>query len=184
MPAFTSYLLSMAIVFIIWGAIWYNLDRVYGVGLRRWWYNLTHEEPLAAGDERGFIYRRRTKTKFMWATVLSTVQSVLVVIYAGSIDLLTELPAWFIEVPLMMLGMYLGRPLGRLWGHKDQVFDKLDEWEHRGSARPAEKTPEVIDVEPEPPAGKPEAVEQPTPPDEPELDPEELIDRYTRRHGS
>jgi hypothetical protein len=181
MPAFTYYLVSMAVVFIVWGAIWYNLDRAYGVAIRRWWYNLTHEHPLPPGEGRGFIYERDTRTKFTWATILSTIQSALVVIYSGSVDLLMELPAWLIEVPLMVVGMYLGRPLGNLWGGRDRVFDKLDEWE-RELGDDEQPKPDAADkpkAAAEPRAAEPE----PTPEPEPELDPQELMERFTKKRG-
>ena len=40
------YALTWILAYILGGAIWYIVDRQYFTGLARWWYNLTHEEPL------------------------------------------------------------------------------------------------------------------------------------------
>lgn len=204
MPQFASYLLSMVAVFFFWGAVWYNIDMAFGVPVNRWWYNVTHKEPLPAGTERGFLYRRRTKVKAFWATLFSTAQTLAVMYYSDQINILIELFAWALQVPCMIFGMQiLGRPFGRWWSKRDEFFNQLDRLEagettlgdeaHRLATRVAErvrsrdKTGEdaaTTRQESAPPASAPVPAAPPEEKtEEPEPDAAELIRKYTDRHG-
>ncbi len=127
MPAFASYLLSMVILYFLSGAILYNLDIAFGVPVVTWWYNLTHKSPLPDGQEKGFIFRRPTKVKGVWAVLISSAFSIAVMYYSHSVNIVVEVFAWAVQVPCMLFGMHiLGRPLGNLWSKREHVYQKLD----------------------------------------------------------
>ncbi len=133
MLSIPHYVMLWCILFTIIGAVWYNLDRRYGVKLYRWWYDLTHKDPLPEGEQRGFVYNRSTKARFTAAWVVSTVQSVAVIL-TTPVNPLVELIMWLFEVPVTMLGFYLGPYLYRLWQRSDVVFDAMDRLEHRAES--------------------------------------------------
>ena len=113
MANITSYLIFWIVMFVILGAFWYVVDRRFGQGVYRFWYRLTHEKPLPENVRRGFVYNRRTRHKAFMATILSTIQSVLVLVNMENFNPLVELILWIVEVPVTLLGR---GNISRRWG--------------------------------------------------------------------
>ncbi len=120
-----QYVIFWSIVFVGVGATWYNFDRRFGVKRYRSWYNLTHKDKLTSDKPIGFIYNRSTHSKAASAALIATIQSILVVRYMD-VNLLASLIMWVIEIPLMMLGFYLGPFAALLWQKKEKLFETVD----------------------------------------------------------
>lgn len=123
-----QYVIFWSIVFVSVGATWYNFDRRFGVKWYRSWYNMTHKEKLTIDKQIGFIYNRSTHSKAASAALVATIQSILVVRYMD-VNLLASLIMWVIEIPLMMLGFYLGPFAALLWQKKEKLFETVDKVE-------------------------------------------------------
>ncbi len=128
MMAGSSFFLSWFLVLTIVGAGLYVFDRRQGVRLYRWWYDMTHEHPLPADVEGGFLYNRKAQSRFAFAVVLASAQSALALFYEAS-TLPQELLSLLIEVPCLMFGFYLGPTVYRLWQRREKVFDTVDQIE-------------------------------------------------------
>jgi hypothetical protein len=123
-----SQILACLIVFVLIGALSYTLDRRLGVKLYHWFYDMTHEKPLPDGEIRGFVYNRRARARFAAAVVLAVVVTIVSAIHVGDNPLIS-LVGFFLEVPLLMIGFYLGPSVDQLWGRRDRFFDKVDKLE-------------------------------------------------------
>lgn len=192
----TVTILSWLFVALFMGAACYFLDRHLGVPLYRWVYNMTHQHPLAAGEDRGFIYNRRAGVRFAAAVAISAVQSFLAA--SGRLDNpALQLLSFFLEVPVVMIGFYCGPWLDRFWRDKERIFEHVDRIESgqttlsdelRGvSHRAAGAVREALGLEgneaqgavsPAPP--QPEQAQE-TRPDRPPAEPRELMNRYLKR---
>lgn len=117
--------LAACLLFFIVGTMIYILDRSMK-GVYRWWYDMTHRDPLE--EDRGFIFNRRTRTKFTVATIITTIQTGLA-IWLTETNLLTELILWPLSIPILVLGFYTGPFIFRIWDRRAPVMDKLDELE-------------------------------------------------------
>lgn len=165
-------------MFVILGAFWYVVDRKYGQRFYRFWYGLTHEKPLPETVQRGFVYNRKTRHKALMATLLSTAQSIVAVMSVAQPNLLVELILWIVEVPVTLLGFAIGPWVFSVWRRKDEVFDAIDDIESgekgigsvfSGSAKKVAKEEPKASVAP--PKGD----------DDDDIDPREMIRRYTKR---
>ena len=123
------FIVSWLILFLFVGAIWYVLDRRLGQGIYRWWYGMTHAEPLDAEIERGFIFGQPAKVRFSVAISLSLIQSVIVLLTTEDAKWLVELFTFVFEVPVMMFGFYLGPRLNGIWERKEKIFETMDKME-------------------------------------------------------
>lgn len=128
MTLFSPYMISWLFIFLVIGALWYVFDRRVGVRIYRWYYDMTHEHPLSQEQQQGFIFNRRAKPRFAAAIALSVVQSVIVVL-AGGASPMAELLTFFLEVPVLMVGFYLGPLADRLWRRKDRILETVDKLE-------------------------------------------------------
>ncbi len=190
-----SQLVSGLAVGVIEGALLYVIDARVGVRAYRWWYDLTHRDPLPSDVERGFLLNRKANARFTVATVVALVQN-WIALEAGWIDPFTAMLTLALEVPVLMGGFYLGPGLRRLWGRKDPLLDVVDQLESGETSigaevkRATEKVagalrrsddPATTPVEPAAiaPPTPPESVSQPPPPPEP--DPVEAMRRFTKR---
>ena len=113
----TTYAIFWIIIFLVLGVKWYVLDRTFGVKLYRFCYKLTHEHPLPPDDERGFIFRQTTKRKLFMATLVSTLQSALALLYSD-VNPLLELFMWGFEVPVTLFGFYSAPYIYKWWTKK------------------------------------------------------------------
>lgn len=188
-----QYVIFWLIIYVLLGAIWYNADRLYFTGLYRWWYKITHKDPLPENVKKGFIYNQTTKNKIFWASVISTVQS-LTMIFNSDVNPLTELLLWFAEIWVTMIGFHLGRPIYRLWKKKEKAFETWDKIESgeidvkgvvAGKIHDAENAVhEAFTVEEETivPAEKPkETNAKPNTKSEDEIDPKKLINAFLKK---
>ena len=123
-----QYVIFWSIVFISAGAVWYNFDRRFGVRWYRSWYNMTRKDKLSGEKTIGFIYNRSTHSKAAAAALVATIQSILVVRYM-EVNLLASLVMWVVEIPLMMVGFYLGPLAYLLWQKKEKLFATVDKVE-------------------------------------------------------
>jgi hypothetical protein len=187
-----AYVASWLIFFLLLGAIWYVLDRRFGISLYRWYFNLTREEPLAADQERGFIYNRSAKSRFSTAVVLCLLQSILVV-SAAEVNPLVELLSFFFEVPVLMVGFYFGPSVYKLWRKKDAVLETVDRLESgelkledelkEATRHAAQTVRSALGIEDETEAGKSVAEgEQASKAAPVEPDPAEALNRYVGKN--
>jgi len=185
-----SRLLSGLAVGVIEGALLYVIDARVGVRAYRWWYDLTHRDPLPPDVERGFILNRKANARFSVATVVALVQN-WIALEMGWLDPFLAMLTVAIEVPVLMGGFYLGPGLRNLWRRKDPLLDVVDQLESGETSIGAEmkrvtgrvtdalhreERPVPTPVEPAPPAA-----DAPPPPPEPEPDPVEAMRRFTKR---
>lgn len=124
----SGFFASWVFVFVVVGAFWYVVDKRLGVLVYRWWYAMTHKDPLPDGPPQGFIFNQQAKARFSAALTLCVVQSSLA-IFAAHVDPSREIISLFLEVPLLMLGFYFGPWLDRLWQSKDEILDTVDKLE-------------------------------------------------------
>jgi hypothetical protein len=200
MITISQYVMSWIAVFVIVGAVWYTLDRKFGTGLYRWWHNMTHKEPLSSDKEMGFIYNQGVKARIAAATFLGMGQS-LVVMVTTEFNPVVELIMLPVEVPVTMLGFYLGPFVSGAWSHRGKVVDAIERVERDGVSIPdpvklavmetrnevagklktvTESFKETITARTKKPAPVVKDPPKPKAP-EPEINPQELMDRYTRR---
>jgi hypothetical protein len=186
-----SYVLSGLVVGVLEGAVLYILDSRVGVRAYRWWYGLTHRDPLPPGVRRGFVYDRKANARFTAATIVSLLQNGLAY-ELGFVDPLKAMLAVLVEVPVIMGGFYLGPFVERLWRKKDPllaVVDKLESGETSVRAEVKRMTESVAGSVRESLAAPAEEVPPPTaprvepapPPPPPEPDPAEALRSYTKR---
>lgn len=125
MAAYVSFRIALCIIL---GAVWYVIDRKFGVRWYKWWHDMTHEQPLPPEAARGFIFNKPTKVKAFAALVLSSFISVLSVYFADEKPLI-ELVLWFVAIPATMIGFLLGPRIFPVWQKRDAIFDSVDKWE-------------------------------------------------------
>lgn len=123
-----QYVIFWSILFVSFGAVWYNFDRRFGIKWYRSWYNMTRKEKLTTEKQIGFIYNRSTHSKAAMAALVASAQSVMVVMYMD-VNLLASLIMWVVEIPLMMLGFYLGPFVYAMWRKKETLFTTMDKVE-------------------------------------------------------
>jgi hypothetical protein len=152
---------------------------------------MTHEKPLPAGMDQGFIYKQKTHYRFYVAVFLSSIQ-VMIIAHFSSDNVLTYFLIWLLGIPALLLGFLLGPQVRRLWGEKEKIFQSMDKagesdaplmpkaknifqqwWKDLLSACARWKSRSAT----APPAAKP-----PDPP-EPEIDGRESINNFTRPKG-
>ena len=139
----TSWLLA----FFFAGIVWYVLDRAYFVKPHRFVYNLFHREPLPAEVEKGLIYHQSAGRKFLWALVISTVQSIAVLWYVGfaHFNPLVEFILWLFEIPAMVLGMIVGPIIYGWWINRKKMYTTIDDIESGKLDLKEEATDAVIE---------------------------------------
>ena len=127
-----QYALQCLVVYAILGIGWYFIDRVYGIRLYRWCYDVCHKEPMPKDVVRGLLYNQSNARKTKIAFLVSTAQSIYM-LYHYDVNLLTEIILWLLEVPAMLLGFWLGYPFYLLFQERDTVYRVLDEVEAKAS---------------------------------------------------
>lgn len=116
------------IAYLFFAIVCYSLDRRFGVAIYRWWYNFSHKEPLPAETIRGFIYNRPAKNRATMATIVSLLES-LVVVYFLHINPLVGLIVWLVGIPLTLIGFLIGPFSYRLWQKREVLFQTVDKVE-------------------------------------------------------
>jgi hypothetical protein len=187
-----SQLVSGLVLGVIEGAVLYVIDCKVGVRAYRWWYDLTHREPMPADVEQGFILNRKANARFTAATLVALAQNGAALGFG--VDPFLAMLTIALEVPVLMAGFYLGPALRRLWQRKDPllaVVDKIESGETSIGAEMKRATTKVADVlRGDEAAALPDvvALEAPPPPAEPavpppapEPDPVEAMRRFTKR---
>ena len=186
-----SYVLSGMLAGILEGAILYVLDWHFGARLYRWWHGLTHQSALPSDTRMGFIYNRKANARFTLATLVSLAQNGLLLWTGFAPNPFLAMLTIILEVPVLMIGFYLGPFVHRLWQRKDPLLDVVDKLESgettvgaevkRVTARvagtlrgPAEDAVSVADSDAPAPTDTPPAAT-------PEPDPESALRDYTRR---
>lgn len=192
------YLLTATLMYLLLGALWHVIDRAIGVSVYRWYYAMTHETPLAADEKKGFICQRRARARFAAAVALALFHSVLLMRYAA-FPAIDTLVSFFIQVPILMMGFYLGPLVQRIWKGKEEVFEAVDKLEQGEisvkdeisgvSEKAVTAVRELVGrlenplgVEEKEPEGEGDAAE--SLPEEEEIDPRQMMDEYLRRGPS
>jgi len=187
-----SQLVSGLALGVVEGAVLYVVDCRVGVRAYRWWYDLTHREPMPDGIEQGFILNRQANARFTVATVVALAQNGTA-LGLGMADPFLAMLTIAVEVPVLMGGFYLGPFLRRLWRRKDPLLAVVDQIESGETSFGAEmkratgKVAEVLRRDDAPVARLDEvpvdappipAADRPPPP---EPDPIEAMRRFTKR---
>jgi hypothetical protein len=138
------YCTSWTVAFFFAGMIWYVLDRQYCTRFYRRVYNLFHERPLEKSEVKGLIYGQKTSRKFVWAFIISTTQTGLIIwgVAFSLFNPLVEFLLWLAEIPIMVLGMLVGPHVFNLWSHRQKAFTAIDDIE-AGKIHP---TKEITDA--------------------------------------
>lgn len=132
-------LLVQILLFFVLGLALFALDAWAGVGLYRVWYGMTHKEPLAPDQRRGFLVHRKASVRMAWALGIAGVIALISVRYGSFFQDSTR-------VTLTLLAMLVGLGLGllaaptvlaRLPGMLNGASDYVDAVE-RGDRRPGE----------------------------------------------
>lgn len=76
-------LLLQIALFLLLGVVLHFLDGLAGTALYRLWYNMTHKDPLLAGERRGFLQQQPLRVRLYWALAL-TILAALAVLSSGS----------------------------------------------------------------------------------------------------
>lgn len=164
--------------FFLLGILVYILDRQYLKGLYKSFYDMIHKDPLT--EPRAFIFGQKTARKFLWAFVVSTVQSFFLFFFTGfHSNPFVELVLWFVEIPMMVFGFGAGSLLWPLWLKRsvmyrmgDEVGDRVEKWKEQRNAARAKPAPAPVAAPVTP---------VPAAPAEPVVPPEERIRQYTRK---
>jgi hypothetical protein len=114
-------------VFLVLGAVIHVVDHHLGSRIYRWWYNMTHRDPLPKEIIRGFVFEQPARVRFQVAIILAALQSGLAAF--GGANPIIELLTVIVEVPVAMVGFYCGPFLDQIWTRKDTVFDTVDKLE-------------------------------------------------------
>ena len=125
-----GYAAQCLVLYVILGIAWYFFDSIYGVKLYRWFYNLSHKEPMPAEVVRGFMYGQSTKKQARVAFLISTGQSIYM-IWGQDVNLLVELILWLLEIPAMLIGVWLGGPIFGAYKKRDNLFETVDRVKER-----------------------------------------------------
>jgi hypothetical protein len=189
-------------VFLVLGAVLHVIDHHLGSLLYRWWYNMTHRDPLPADVKRGFVYQQSAQARFQAAVLLAALQSLLAAF--GGANPIIELLTIIVETPVAMVGFYCGPFLDKIWTRKDTVFSTVDKLEsgelsmtdevRKISAEAVETIREAITGDDEEPLPSKESSSAETLveaekntsesiPEEEEIDPRDLMKKYTNRDG-
>jgi hypothetical protein len=188
-----SHLVSGLVLGVVEGAVLYVIDCRVGVRAYRWWYGLTHREPMAEGIERGFILNQRANARFTIATLVALAQNGLALML-HMVDPFTAMLTIAVEVPVLMGGFYLGPFVRRLWHRKDPLLDMVDQLENGQTTigaqvkRATERVAEALRHDDAPPndaaaipAVPPPVAHEAEHAAPPEPDPVEAMRRFTKR---
>jgi len=127
-----EYFWSSLLFLLIFGAVLYVVDRVFGVAVKRWFWSLTHDKRtrLPKDEEQGFIYRRHARSRFNVALVIMVIETALSIAVFRYNPLLEILSA-VLDLPVLMIGFYLGPLLDMAFGHVDRGLDRIENLEER-----------------------------------------------------
>lgn len=117
------------ILFIVFGGFFYLLDRWFGVSIYRWFYNMTHKDPMPENVVKGFLHNQKAKIRCANACVLALFLSLINYYSDEKANPLYAFLNWIMQVPLVFIGFCLGPILFKLWGKKDKLFQTVDKIE-------------------------------------------------------
>ena len=129
-------------VFFMIGSSVYLFDMKYGVSFRKnvglKLYNFFDKitsnpetyQPYTEEKERGYLYKRRLKTKLFYGMALSTALSVLIAVF-GSVPLETKIIMWAFEVFFFNLGILMGPFVYNLTKGRKKVLEYIDRFEEK-----------------------------------------------------
>lgn len=200
--SFGSYLMTCVWLSIVIGMIGYSLERLVGTRLYRVAYDICHRNPMPVSETRGLLYGQSTNRKISVITVLSIVQS-LYMVWSQHVNPAAEIVAAFVEVPAFLVGFALmgfvhpyilrrstyfdtmdkfGDSVGhmsagdvkqRLWGYGGSLVERAYALRSRLMPSPKRETSKpVVEAQAEPKV---------VPLEEAKEDPQDVINRYTRR---
>lgn len=129
-----QYITFWASVWILLGAVLYNIDRKYLIGVYRSFYNASHKTKLAPEIVRGFIYGRDAKSRVTLAFLISLGQTIYA-FYHTAYNPTVELVMFFGNIPLIVIGFYCGPILTWVGGQLKGVYNYIDQLE-RGEVKP------------------------------------------------
>jgi len=142
-----SFILILLIGFAAGVGIYY-IDMKKGSRLYRWWYNLTHQHPLAKEVDKGFIHSRSFRQKMVIAIIVGIIELVIAYLVGSfhiihdtitAASLFVGLLAGFVVAPLV-----LSKLPGGLKSAKNLInqAEKLEEKfiDDAGDSRPVPKS--------------------------------------------
>lgn len=131
MMSITEYFMFWFLVFCASGASVYILDFWCGQSMRKWWYDMIHEDSLPETETRGFLYRRNFRTRLRMAVCIGIIGSIIVILKT-EFRPIAELFLWIACVPAVFAGFWLGPFICRLWKSRDKALHALENIEEHG----------------------------------------------------
>lgn len=123
-----SWLFFTQLVYLVASWIFYAIDRNWGRGLYRWWYNLTHEDVLTKETIRGFVCGRTARAQVRMAFVLSIVTTLLMTIFVQK-GAVIWFGTWVLGFFTTIVGFVLGPMIAKLWAKRETVYTAIDKIE-------------------------------------------------------
>ncbi len=105
-------LVIQVFLFALLGMALYGLDRNYGASIYRWWYDMTHRDPLPAHQRRSFVIGRSQKERLFAAAQLSLL---IALISLASGSLWRDPAGVLVQLLCVWAGLSLGLALAPPW---------------------------------------------------------------------
>ncbi|MBI1193543.1 MAG: hypothetical protein GC205_10255 [Bacteroidetes bacterium] len=98
-------LLLQIALFLLLGVVLHSLDSYLGTALYRGWYNMTHKDPLAAGERRGFLQQQPLRIRLFWALALTGIAATAVLVSGTFFQDTTRI---LLNLLAMLVGLFAG----------------------------------------------------------------------------
>jgi len=131
MTSIPEYFIFWSLVFCASGILAYILDFWGGQGIRKWWYDMTHKDPLLETETQGFLHRRSFRTRLRTAVLMGVIGSIIVSVKT-EFRPIAELFLWIACIPAVFAGFWLGPFICRLWQNREKAIHALEEAEKHG----------------------------------------------------
>ena len=118
-------------IYSVIGMNFYLLDTKIGVSIHNWFKRMgSKDAEKYVKVNEGFIYNRKLKSKIFHATVISAILSVTVVWQGGS-SIPVEIVMFTIEIPIVMLGFFIGPFYIKLLRISETAVEHYDKFEDK-----------------------------------------------------
>lgn len=133
MMTYATYFWSVLMFLLIVGAILFVLDHAMGVRFRQFIWRLTHDKRAKVPDHlhHGFIYGRHIKSRAKVAAFVMLIETALTIMFTPGVNPFIELVTAIIDIPILLLGFYMGPALEEVLRLVGLTLDKVEEVEKR-----------------------------------------------------
>jgi hypothetical protein len=120
----TTFVFNMIVILIV-GWVVFALDCQFGKNWYRKWYNISHEKPLSADRDRGFIFGRTGRAKCWMAGFLSFIATFALAKFTGMSHLAFLFT--FVTGGFAALIGFVSAPYAlKLWNRRGRVYETID----------------------------------------------------------